>query len=116
VRDLRQIAQCPPNRFIRTSSYKSEAEEVEDERTYNNSEVEAVPDGEASDGSTNSEAELDARERKRKRPLFSNKQRYEICVCSKEEFETTVYDMKSLYSFMSCNLPGSELPNPIGFY
>jgi len=65
-----------------------DARNLEDDLEYS-SEAESVPGGENDTDPTDSQADSEEGGRKRKRPLFSNKQRYEICKRCKEEFDAT---------------------------
>lgn len=78
---------------LRTVSRKlllspEDARALEDDLEYS-SEAESVPGGENDTDPTDSQADPDEDGRKRKRPLFSNKQRYEICKRCHEEFDAT---------------------------
>jgi len=63
-----------------------DARTLEDALEYS-SEVESVPGGENDTDPSDSQADAEETGRKRKRPLFSNKQRYEICKRCKKEFD-----------------------------
>jgi hypothetical protein len=63
-----------------------DARTLEDALEYSSG-VESVPGGENDTDPSDSQADPEETGRKRKRPLFSNKQRYEICNRCEKEFD-----------------------------
>ncbi|ORY15298.1 hypothetical protein BCR34DRAFT_478131 [Clohesyomyces aquaticus] len=86
-----------------------EAEELNESKGFaDESDVEAIEGGEMSDDSDesgfHSESDCDRKignGRKRKRPLFSNKQRFDICVQCEEEFD--VYEQSQGRGNQECS-------------